>query len=144
MTFLAVLIIWFIPQSWLAPGVLSLLIGLIQSSAPADWSKSKRWFSWFVLFQSSGVLRQLNHLTELIIPPPEPGKLVQSKVWLDESVVLNRIKVCSLQHSTALFFPLSWLRCTNVQWQTEMVLSGHLSSAQKNLYTKDCEVTLKG
>lgn len=53
----------FILASWLAPGVSSLLIGLNQSSAPADWSKSKWWFPWFVLFQSSGEARWLNHLT---------------------------------------------------------------------------------
>lgn len=72
----------------------------------ADWSKSKWWFSWFVLFQSSGVLRRLNHLTELIIPPPELGKLVQSKAWLVESVVLNRIKACSLCSTPQLFLSL--------------------------------------
>lgn len=105
-TFLAILIVWFIPQSWLVAGVSSLLIGLIQSYALADWSTSKWWFSWFVLFQSSGVLCRLNHLTELIISPPEPGKLVQSKAWLVESVVLNRIKACSLCSTLQLFFAL--------------------------------------
>lgn len=105
-TFLAILIIWFIPQSWLVAGVSSLLIDLIQSSALADWSKSKWCFSWFVLFQSSGVLHRLNHLTELIIPPPESGKLVQSKAWLVESVVLNRIKDRSLCSTPQLFFSL--------------------------------------
>lgn len=102
--FPASVIIWFIPQSWLTAGVSSLLIGLIQSSAPADWSKSKRWISWFVLIRDSGVLRRLNHSTRLIIPPPEPRKLVQSKAWLVESVVLNRIKAGGLCSTPQLFF----------------------------------------
>lgn len=81
------LILWFIPNAWLVPGVSSLLIGLIQRITLADWSESKQWFSWFVLFRSSGVRRSLNHLTALIIAASEPSKLVQSKAWLDESVV---------------------------------------------------------
>lgn len=75
---------------------------------------------------------RVNHLTELIIPPPEPGKLVQSKAWLDESVVLNRIKARSLGSTPQLFstFKAS-LDAQTLSDGPKVVLSGHLSSAQK-------------
>lgn len=58
-------------------------------------------------FQSPGVPHWLNYLTELIIPPPEPAKLVQSKAWLVESVVLNRIKAAVSAALRSSFFPPS-------------------------------------
>lgn len=104
--------------SWLAS---YLLIGLIQSAAPADWSKSKWWCIWILKCCVDETSWQ-----SWLFPPPETDKWDQWKAWLVESFVLNRIQAfrfCSPANES--------------NWWADDVRPFVRSSVQKVLYWSD-------